>query len=75
MDAFKPFLAPIVRLQVSHDGPFKVAGVLDNRAEKIKRKKHLVEMERQKHKEEDARNKDEDQSEIDDEEQHLDTWA
>ncbi|TMP31706.1 hypothetical protein CWB99_00750 [Pseudoalteromonas rubra] len=75
MDAFKPFLAPIVRLQVSHDGPFKVAGVLDNRTERIKRKKHLLEMAQQKHKEEDARKKDEDGCEIDDEEQHLDTWA
>lgn len=75
MDAFKPFLAPIVRLQVSHDGPFKVAGVLDNRTERIKRKKHLLEMAQQKHKEEDTRKKDEDDREIDDEEQHLDTWA
>ncbi|AZZ95957.1 hypothetical protein [Pseudoalteromonas sp. R3] len=75
MDAFKPFLAPIVRLQVSHDGPFKVAGVLDNRTERIKRKKHLLEMAQQKHKEEDARKKDEGDGEIDDEELHLDTWA
>ncbi|WP_125718140.1 hypothetical protein [Pseudoalteromonas rubra] len=75
MDAFKPFLAPIVRLQVSHDGPFKVAGVLDNRTEKIKRKKYLQEMAQQKHKEEEARKESDDGSEIDDEEQHLDTWA
>ncbi|RZM80658.1 hypothetical protein C3B51_11370 [Pseudoalteromonas rubra] len=75
MDAFKPFLAPIVRLQVSHDGPFKVAGVLDNRIEKIKRKKYLQEMAQKKHHEEEARKESDDGSEIDDEEQHLDTWA
>ncbi|WP_125781666.1 hypothetical protein [Pseudoalteromonas rubra] len=75
MDAYKPFLAPIVRLQVSHDGPFKVAGVLDNRTEKIKRKKYLQEMAQKKHHEEEGRKESEDGSEIDDEEQHLDTWA
>jgi len=78
MDVFKPYMAPIVRLKVAHNGPFKIVGVLDNKAEKIKGKSLANQIDSEL-KEKSARNLSEESgqnAEADENEQdHLDTWA
>ncbi len=80
MDAFKPFLGPIVRLDVSHKPTFHVAGVQHYKVEKVKNDlKAEMALKRQRENE----NKIPDSDEEDEENKHheenkgenLDTWA
>ncbi|AOT10613.1 hypothetical protein [Pseudoalteromonas luteoviolacea] len=76
MDVFKPYMAPIVRLKVAHNGPFKIVGVLDNKAEKIKGKSQANGVDSElKHQRELPPDDDEENKNSSDDEKHLDTWA
>ncbi|KZN47624.1 hypothetical protein [Pseudoalteromonas luteoviolacea] len=76
MDVFKTYMAPIVRLQVAHNGPFKIVGVLDNKAEKIKGKSLANQIDSElKDKRDLPANDDDEEKKDTDEQEHLDTWA
>ncbi|KZN57033.1 hypothetical protein [Pseudoalteromonas luteoviolacea] len=76
MDVFKPYMAPIVRLKVVHNGPFKIVGVLDNKTEKIKGKSLANQIDSElKDKRDLPANDDSERSKDEDEQEHLDTWA
>lgn len=79
MDAFKPFLAPIVRLDVAHKSAFHVAGVQHYKIEKIKKDlKTDVELKRQAAEHEKIKESEEEEEEKSHEEhkgENLDTWA
>ncbi|MBQ4810631.1 hypothetical protein A7985_09300 [Pseudoalteromonas luteoviolacea] len=75
MDVFKPYMAPIVRLKVAHNGPFKIVGVLDNKAEKIKGKSAANQIDSELKDKRDLPANDEEDKKESDEQEHLDTWA
>ena len=75
MDAFKPLLNNIIRLEVSHKPAFYVAGVIENKVEKIKLDKAKKEDVKRKSNEQ-SPNKKQKQNENDkDDGKHLDIWA
>ncbi|WP_152087713.1 hypothetical protein [Pseudoalteromonas sp. A25] len=78
MDALKPFLTNIVRLEVEHKPMFYIAGVKDGLVSKVKLRREVLEQQRKKLKEQEmaeqqknAKSKDQEE----DDETHLDTWA
>ncbi|GEK09378.1 hypothetical protein [Pseudoalteromonas peptidolytica] len=81
MDAFKPFLGPIVRLDVAHKSAFHVAGVQHYKIEKVKKdQKTDVELihqtaEHKKIKEDDDEKDEEEKSHEEHKGENLDTWA
>ncbi|MBQ4835130.1 MULTISPECIES: hypothetical protein [Pseudoalteromonas] len=76
MDVFKPFMAPIVRLKIAHNGPFKIVGVLDNKAEKIKGKSQANNVDSElKHQRDLPEDEDKEDVKSEEDESHLDTWA
>ncbi|ESP94385.1 MULTISPECIES: hypothetical protein [Pseudoalteromonas] len=76
MDVFKPFMAPIVRLKIAHNGPFKIVGVLDNKAEKIKGKSQANNVDSElKHQRDLPEDEDKEEVKSEEDESHLDTWA
>ncbi|MFC3032516.1 hypothetical protein ACFOEE_08300 [Pseudoalteromonas fenneropenaei] len=72
MDAYTPFLAKIVRLDVHHQRTFAIAGVVGNRVEAIKKRR---EKQLEAAKKEQSRDKPQQQQEDEQEEKHLDIWA
>lgn len=75
MDAFKPLLNNIIRLEVSHKPTFYVAGVIDNKVEKIKLDRAKKEDVKRKLNEQ-SHNKKQKENENDEEDgKHLDVWA
>lgn len=75
MDVFKPLLTNIIRLEVSHKPTFYVAGVIDNKVEKIKLDKAKKDDAKRKLNEQSS-NKKQKQNENDEEDgKHLDVWA
>ncbi|TMN91429.1 hypothetical protein CWB72_07195 [Pseudoalteromonas phenolica] len=75
MDAFKPLLNNIIRLEVSHKPTFYVAGVIDNKVEKIKLDRAKKEDAKRKLNEQ-SQNKKQKENENDKEDgKHLDVWA
>ncbi|MCO7198059.1 hypothetical protein [Pseudoalteromonas sp. OANN1] len=81
MDAFKPFLGPIVRLDVTHKSAFHVAGVQHYKIEKVKKDlKTEIELKRQaaeheKIKEGEDEKDEEEKSHEEHKGENLDTWA
>lgn len=75
MDAFKSVLNNIIRLEVSHKPTFYVAGVIDNKVEKIKLDRAKKEDAKRKLNEQ-SQNKKQKENENDKEDgKHLDVWA
>ncbi|TMN34299.1 hypothetical protein [Pseudoalteromonas sp. S2755] len=79
MDAFKPFLGPIVRLDITHKPTFHVAGVQHYKIEKVKKDlKTDVDLKRQAAEHEKIEEKEDEEEEKSHEEhkgENLDTWA
>ncbi|CAH9050916.1 hypothetical protein PSECIP111951_00291 [Pseudoalteromonas holothuriae] len=79
MDALKPFLTNIVRLEVEHKPMFYIAGVKDGAVSKVKLRRAALDQQRKKLQEqemaEQQKNTKRKESEEEDDETHLDTWA
>ncbi|MEJ6476435.1 hypothetical protein [Pseudoalteromonas piscicida] len=82
MDAFKPFLGPIVRLDVTHKSAFHIAGVQHYKIEKVKRDmKTELALKRQAEEHEKIKDSDDDEEEEEaksheeNKGENLDTWA
>ncbi|WP_440056429.1 hypothetical protein ACSLBF_20155 (plasmid) [Pseudoalteromonas sp. T1lg65] len=81
MDAYKPFLGQIVRLDVTHQPAFHIAGVQHYKLEKVKNDlKSELESKRskQEHMRIEEANEEEDEKKGNQEEhkgENLDTWA
>lgn len=75
MDVFKPLLTNIIKLEVSHKPTFYVAGVIDNKIEKIKLDKAKKEDAKRKLNEQSADKKQKQNENDEDGGKHLDIWA
>ena len=75
MDVFKPLLTNIIRLEVSHKPTFYVAGVIDNKIEKIKLDKAKKEDAKRKLNEQSDDKKQKQNENDEDGGKHLDIWA
>lgn len=75
MDAFKPLLNNIIRLEVSHKPTFYVAGVIDNKVKKIKLDKAKKEDVKRKSNEQSTNKKQKQNENNEDDGKHLDIWA
>ena len=75
MDVFKPLLTNIIKLEVSHKPTFYVAGVIDNKIEKIKLDKAKKEDTKRKLNEQSADKKQKQNENDEDGVKHLDIWA
>ncbi|WP_138479401.1 hypothetical protein [Pseudoalteromonas phenolica] len=75
MDVFKPLLNNVIRLEVSHKPTFYVAGVIDNKVEKIKLDKAKKEDAKRKLNEQSPNKKQKQNENGEDDGKHLDIWA
>ncbi|TMO55701.1 hypothetical protein [Pseudoalteromonas phenolica] len=75
MDVFKPLLNKIIRLEVSHKPTFYVAGVIDNKVEKIKLDKAKKEDVKRKLNEQSTNKKQKQNENGVEDGKHLDIWA
>lgn len=75
MDAFKPLLQNIIRLEVSHKPLFYIAGVQDNKIEKVKLERAQAEARRKQKKDTKEEGSDSNEQDSDTNPKHLDTWA
>lgn len=75
MDVFKPLLTNIIKLEVSHKPTFYVAGVIDNKIEKIKFDKAKKEDAKRKLNEQSDDKKQKQNENDEDGVKYLDIWA
>lgn len=75
MDAFKPLLQNIIRLEVSHKPLFYIAGVQDNKIEKIKLERARAEAQKKQKKDTKDESSDSNEQKTETKSKHLDTWA
>ncbi|MBQ4850244.1 hypothetical protein [Pseudoalteromonas sp. MMG012] len=75
MDALKPLLFNIVRLEVQHKPSFYIAGVQESAIDRVKLERAKKEEMKKKKQHIDAKNKQISNNQDPESDKHLDTWA
>ena len=75
MDALKPLLTSIVRLEVQHKPVFYIAGVKESSVDSVKLEKAKQEAMKKKKLQSEENNSQKHNEKSDDTDKHLDTWA